>query len=127
MAHVLGAIFVSGPKEAKSGNQKKNNYVSGDAILKQTVDPDPGYAVKEVFFTKKGNNVYAILPRYPKNKIVLKDIQTTGRTKITLLGSDKKVQWKQKGNDIEVIMPLLYVDELPCDYAWVLKLEKISE
>ena len=88
--------------------------VSGDAILKQTVDPDPGYAVKEVFFTKKGNNVYAILPRYPKNKIVLKDIQT-------------KVQWKQKGNDIEVIMPLLYVDELPCDYAWVLKLEKISE
>ena len=43
----------------------------------------------------------------PKNKIVLKDIQTTGRTKITLLGSDKKVQWKQKGNDIEVIMPLL--------------------
>ena len=64
--------------------------VSGDAILKQTVDPDPGYAVKEVFFTKKGNNVYAILPRYPKNKIVLKDIQTTGRTKITLLGSDKR-------------------------------------
>lgn len=44
---------------------------------------------------------------------MLKDIQTTGRTKITLLGSDKKVQWKQKGNDIEVIMPLLYVDELP--------------
>ena len=58
--------FVSGPKEAKSGNQKKKHYVSGDAILKQTVDPDPGYAVKEVFFTKKGNNVYAILPRYPQ-------------------------------------------------------------
>ena len=101
--------------------------VSGYAILKQTVDPDPGYAVKEVFFTKKRNNIYAIMPRYPKNKIVLKDIQTTSRTKIALLGSDKKVQWKQKGNDIEVIMPLLYVDELPCDYVWVLKLEKISE
>jgi alpha-L-fucosidase len=43
--------------------------VSGDAILKQTVDPDPGYAVKEVFFTKKGNNIYAIMPRYPKNKL----------------------------------------------------------
>ena len=114
-------------KGSKEWKSKEKHYVSGDAILKQTVDPDPGYAVKEVFFTKKGNNVYAILPRYPKNKIVLKDIQTTGRTKITLLGSDKKVQWKQKGNDIEVIMPLLYVDELPCDYAWVLKLEKISE
>lgn len=119
--------FCQCSKGSKEWKSKEKHYVSGDAILKQTVDPDPGYAVKEVFFTKKGNNVYAILPRYPKNKIVLKDIQTTGRTKITLLGSDKKVQWKQKGNDIEVIMPLLYVDELPCDYAWVLKLEKISE
>lgn len=58
-----------GNREWKS---KEKHYVSGDAILKQTVDPDPGYAVKEVFFTKKGNNIYAIMPRYPKNKIVLR-------------------------------------------------------
>ena len=32
----------------------------------------------------------------PKNKIVLKDIQTTGRTKITLLGSDKKYNGNKK-------------------------------
>lgn len=29
------------------------HYVSGDAILKQTVDPEPGYAVKEVFLPRK--------------------------------------------------------------------------
>jgi alpha-L-fucosidase len=94
--------------------------------LKQTVDPEPGYAVKEVFFTQKGENVYAILPQYPKNKIVLKNVQTKTKTKIALLGSDKKVLWKQKGNDLEITMPSLYADELPCDYAWVLKLDNIE-
>lgn len=103
------------------------HYVSGDAILKQTVDPEPGYAVKEVFFTKKGKNVYAILPAYPKNTIKLKDIRSTGKTKISLLGSEKKVNWKQKGDDIVVEMPALYMDDMPCDYAWTLKLENVAD
>ena len=81
---------------------------------------------KRSFFTQKGENVYAILPQYPKNKIVLKNVQTRNKTKIALLGSDKKVLWKQKGNDLEITMPSLYADELPCDYAWVLKLDKIE-
>ncbi|MDA1474742.1 hypothetical protein PDL73_21995, partial [Bacteroides fragilis] len=34
--------------------------------------------------------------------------------------------WKQKGNDLEITMPSLYADELPCDYAWVLKLDNIE-
>ena len=109
MGHVPGCVLV------------------GDAILKQTVDPEPGYAVKEVFFTKKGKNVYAILPAYPKNTIKLKDIRSTGKTKISLLGSEKKVNWKQKGDDIVVEMPALYMDDMPCDYAWTLKLENVAD
>lgn len=69
MAHVLGAIFVSGPKEAKSGNQKEKHYVSGDAILKQTVDPDPGYAVKEVFLRRKGIMYMLFCHDTPKIKL----------------------------------------------------------
>lgn len=101
-------------------------YVSGNAILKQTIDPDPGYAIQEVFFTAKGNSVYAILPKYPKDKIVLKNIYSTAKTKVTLLGSDKEVKWEQKENDIHVIMPELSFDELPCDYAWTLKIEYVK-
>lgn len=78
-------------------------------------------------FTKKGKNVYAILPAYPKNTIKLKDIRSTGKTKISLLGSEKKVNWKQKGDDIVVEMPALYMDDMPCDYAWTLKLENVAD
>jgi alpha-L-fucosidase len=34
-------------------------------ILKETLDPEPGQAVKEVFFTRKSDAVYAIVPRWP--------------------------------------------------------------
>ena len=54
---------------------KGKHYVSGNEILKQTIHPEPGYAVKEVFFTKKGNDVYAILPQYPKPTVILKGIK----------------------------------------------------
>lgn len=123
-AWVRPCQWTKGNREWKS---KEKHYVSGDAILKQTVDPEPGYAVKEVFFTKKGKNVYAILPAYPKNTIKLKDIRSTGKTKISLLGSEKKVNWKQKGDDIVVEMPALYMDDMPCDYAWTLKLENVAD
>ena len=39
-------------------------------MLKLTVDPEPGYAVKESFFTYNPvtNNLYAILPQWPPVK-----------------------------------------------------------
>ncbi len=37
---------------------KGKHYVSGNEILKQTIHPEPGYAVKEVFFTKKKEMTY---------------------------------------------------------------------
>ena len=59
-AWVRPCQWTKGNREWKS---KEKHYVSGDAILKQTVDPEPGYAVKEVFFTKKRKEWYnAILP-----------------------------------------------------------------
>ena len=61
-----GDSLLSGPKEAKSGNRKEKHYVSGDGILKQNQYPYLGYAVKEVFFRKKGNNVYAIPATIPQ-------------------------------------------------------------
>ena len=102
------------------------HYVSGNEILKQTVNPEPGYAVKEVFFTTGGDDcVYAILPRIPKGNFTLKNVQATSKTKVCLLGLKKKVTWKQKGKDLIVNIPLIAFDEIPCDYAWTLKLEHV--
>lgn len=92
----------------------------------QTVDPDPGFAVKEAFFTAKNNAVYAILPKFPENQVILKDIRTSSKTKITLLGYDKTLKWKQNGNNIVIEIPTIPYSKVPCQYAWTLKLEYVE-
>ncbi|WP_282456994.1 alpha-L-fucosidase [Chitinophaga sedimenti] len=48
--------------------KQKPGYASGEYILKQTTNPDPGFAVKQAFFTTKDNNLYAITPLLPEGK-----------------------------------------------------------
>ena len=72
---------------------------SGDMLLKITVDPDPGYAVKEVFYTYNANTntLYAIFPKYPANKkLVLKDISPAAGTAISFLSTNEKLHLMQK-------------------------------
>lgn len=105
---------------------KEKYYVSGNAILKQTVNPDPGYAVQEAFFTSKANNLYAILTSYPNDKITLQDIKSTSLTTIHLLGYSNELKWEQKGKNLIVYLPQLTFTEMPCNYAWTLKITHIQ-
>ncbi|HEU4608087.1 MAG TPA: PA14 domain-containing protein, partial [Chitinophagaceae bacterium] len=114
------------PSQWSDGNRNyKPKNKSGDLLLKLTVDPDPGYAVKEVFFTynEKENNLYAILPRYPENKkIRLKDISLPAGTAINFLSTGTSLSWKQVGSDVEVEMPEYNPNTIKAPYAFVLKI-----
>ena len=70
--------------------------------------------------------VYAILPKFPENQVILKDIRTSSKTKITLLGYDKTLKWKQNGNNIVIEIPTIPYSKVPCQYAWTLKLEYVE-
>ena len=106
--------------------EHKGSYLGGEYILHQTVDPLPGKAIKEVFFTSKGNDVFAISPRYPKKELVLKDVRSSSDTKVTLLGYDKELNFKQKGGDVIIEVPDLVYDELPAYHAWCFKLTNLK-
>ncbi|MCT4587012.1 MAG: alpha-L-fucosidase [Carboxylicivirga sp.] len=107
------------PKEGKS-------YVGGNYILQQTVDPLPGKAVKEAMFTSKGEAVYAILPKWPGKKMLIKDITTAPGAKVSILGLKGNLSYKKKGNGIEIQMPQYDPNwELP-DYAYVIKISKVK-
>ncbi|MCG8306926.1 MAG: alpha-L-fucosidase [Cytophagales bacterium] len=115
------------PYQWSKGNREFNfregkAYVEGDYILKQTIDPIPGKAVKEVFFTAKEDAIYAILPKWPGTSITIKDISLKSRAKVMLLGVESKLSWSKKGKDIVVLMPAFDPEwELP-DYAYTLKI-----
>ncbi|MDN5211353.1 alpha-L-fucosidase [Fulvivirgaceae bacterium BMA12] len=84
---------------------EKQHYTGGDFILKLTVDPEPGYAAKEIFFTQKAGNLYLITPKWPSEELVVRDVNATRASKITLLSTNQALSWENKGNDLVIKMP----------------------
>lgn len=97
----------------------------GDIMLKLTVDPEPGYAVKEVFYTynKNTNALYAIFAKYPDNKkLVLKDIQLPEGTVISFLANNQMLSWTRDANNIVVELPEYNPNKIKSPYAFAVKI-----
>ncbi len=105
---------------------KKLSYVGGSFILKQTIDPEPGMAVKEVFFTTKGDAVYAIVPKLPEGKLLLKGIVPESKARVTMLGTNKTFRWEKTREGMKIIVPPFLAKEVPCEHAWVFKLTGVK-
>ena len=102
----------------------------GDIMLKLTVDPDPGYAVKEVFYTYNPttNDLFAIFPKYPDNrKLVLKDVTLPAGTKISFLSTKENLQWRQVGTNVEISLPEYNPNKIKSPYAYAVKIENFGK
>ena len=90
-------------------------------VSKLTERPAPGKAAIEAFFTTKGNDVYAILPRWKQGAFMVKDV--TGVKSVTLLGSPTPLKFKATPAGVSVDLPDL-PEEIRAQPAWVLKLAR---
>lgn len=108
-----------------SEGRRDYNSKDVDFMLKLTIDPDPGYAVKEVFYTYNPttNSLYAIFPKYPSDrKLVLKNISLPAGTLISFLSTKENVAWKQEGQNIVIDLPAYDPNKIKAPYAYVLKI-----
>ncbi len=96
-------------------------YESDYDVTKLAAKPAAGKAGIEAFFTAKGDDVFAILPRWPGKKFVVKDLP--GVSKASLLGTSTSLKVKKTSGGVEVALPEL-PEELLAQPAWVLKLSK---
>jgi len=114
------------PSQWSAGNTNyKPNNSSGDLLLKLTVDPDPGYAVKEVFYTynENSNSLYAIFPKYPSDKkVVLKNITLPAGVVINFLSTKNNLSWKQDGENVVITLPDYDPNAMKAPYAYVVKI-----
>lgn len=98
---------------------------AGDIALKLTVDPEPGYAVKECFFTYNAgtNNLYVILPKIPASKtFTIKNLMLNPGTRVEFLEGKKVIGWTQQGTDIILQLPELPLDHFKTNYSYVIKI-----
>ena len=75
-------------------------------------------------FTSKGACLYAIDLKKPGIPVTLPGVTPKPGSVIRMLGSDKDLAWHRDGSDL-VIDQL--PDPLPCDHAWVFRIERSDE
>jgi alpha-L-fucosidase len=97
----------------------------GDALLKLTVNPDPGYAVKEVFFTwnPKTKSVYAIFPKYPADKkLVLKGLLVGASSEVTFLATKEKLRTEVANGSTTIYLPDYNPSRIGSSHAFAVKI-----
>lgn len=102
-----------------------------DPLLKQTVDPDPGFAVKEVFYTwnPKTKSVYAIFPRYPSDKkLTLRGMQLpTVGAEVTFLATKEKLRAENLAGNIVITLPEYNPNKIKSAYAYAVKISGFGD
>ncbi|MDR3698782.1 MAG: alpha-L-fucosidase [Candidatus Sulfopaludibacter sp.] len=112
-------------RQFSSGDTAKVEYnkeFESSYDVSTLIDPAPGKAGIEAFFTAKGRDVYAILPRWPGRQFRIKEGGLQPKS-VTLLGSAAPVQWKTAGTAVTMDLPELTQDLL-AQPMWVLKISQ---
>ena len=104
----------------------RGEFKTGYDILRLTLTPGPGEAVKTVFFTRKADTLYAITPTLPAGELTIEDVTASGRTEVSLLGYGKPLSWRQGGDDVVVQLPPVRADQLSSSLAFVFRLTNVN-
>jgi alpha-L-fucosidase len=101
----------------------------GDLLLKLTIDPDPGYAVKECFFTYNPatKTLYVLLPKWPDGgaSFVVKGLSVPAGSVVSLLETKQGLKWTQQGRDLRITLPEFDPNRMVSEYAYVIKITSI--
>ncbi len=97
--------------------------VNGEAIYgsKRWDDADLKLKKNGIYFTQKGDNIYVICFKWPREL----DIKKTGEvSSVAFLGCNSELQFEQLGDGIKIKMPNISPSELPCEHAWVFRITR---
>jgi alpha-L-fucosidase len=105
---------------------KKSASFMADYKVAKLVVPKTDSAYIESFFTKKGNDLYCILPNY-QNSITIRDVQASADATITVLGSKHQPTWKRKGKNIVVDLSSLKPGDISTAGIFVIKMTNTQQ
>lgn len=122
---IYGTKPFTTPKQWSAGEVPKIEYnrefETAYDVSKLAEKPAPGKASIEAFFTAKGKDVFAILPRWPGRRFTLRDAGALDVKSVALLGHPATLKITKTGTSIHVELPDL-PEELLGQPAWVLRL-----
>ncbi|MBC8470821.1 MAG: alpha-L-fucosidase [Planctomycetes bacterium] len=108
-------------------NMERKEYMSKFNILEQTIAPPQGQAFKEVLFTFKSGNLYAITPRWPGRKLTLKDVSPNSDTEVIFLETGEKLPWELDGGNLVITTPEFDTNIIKSQHAYVFRIHDIEQ
>jgi len=123
---IYGTRFAGRSCQWTAGQQPKQEF--GEYMVKYNLldqvgqTPKSGAAVKQVFFTKKPDALYAISAGWPGKELVLRNIRVPAAATVTMLGVPGALQKSIRGNTLTITTPELAPDGAPCQYAYAFKI-----
>ena len=96
--------------------------VNGEAIYASQV-----YSKKQqagVYYTRKGNAVYAILDHFPFGDQVLELVDYDPALQASLLGSDVSLTVREVGGKVQIVFPPINPDRMQSQWLYTIKLTK---
>lgn len=109
--------------EGKRPEQKFGEYMVKYNLMEQVGQkPRDGQAVKQVFFTKKPEALYAITPGWPGKELVLRGVKAPAGAPVTMLGVDGPLTARLEGTTLTITLPDLGPEDAPCRHAYAFKI-----
>lgn len=96
-------------------------------VMDAVKPPSEGKASVEAFFTSKGDDLYAIFPRWPEDgQLTINAVQVSPKTKATLLGLDEELEYNVNRNSVSIDLPKLTNTSRLDHTAYVVKLTNVE-
>jgi len=109
--------------EGKRPEQKFGEFMIKYNLMDQIgQQPKDGQAVKQVFFTKKPDALYAITAGWPGKQLVLRNVNVPAGAVVTMLGVPGQLKTRKDGSTLTIDVPDLNPDQAPCRYVFVFKI-----
>jgi len=90
---------------------KKASFMA-DYDITRMIQPSKEYAHIEMFFTRKNNNLYCIVPSY-NPQLLLRNYTLPAGAKASILGSKANIRVKQQGKDCVLDLSALHPGDVP--------------
>ncbi len=81
--------------------------------------------IKDIAFTLRDRNLYVILKEWQNDSIVIENVQSYAN--VQLLGFEGQIQSTLQNGRLIISPPKLTINDMPCEHAWVFKVENFKE
>jgi alpha-L-fucosidase len=110
--------------EGTRPKQEYGRFMVKYSLLEQVGQaPKNGFAVKQVFFTRKPDAIYSITAGWPGKQLVLHGVRAPADAKVTMLGVPGTLKTATAGDALAITTPDLGPEEAPCRHAYVFKIQ----